>query len=91
MVSFKRVKIMEVEKLEKLLFLSKAKDFEIIKAKDGYEVHNKDGECDLVAFISNDKTIKYYLTGLYNTGLNWHEINFEELENLKIFCEMIIK
>ena len=53
--------------------------------KDGYEVYDNQSECDLAAFICEDKTTKYYLTGLYNTGRDWHEIDVDDLLKLKVF------
>lgn len=77
--------------LEKLEFLSMAKDFTITKVKDGYEVVDNESSCDLEAFINEHKVIKYYLTGLYNTGIDCHEIDADDFLRLKTFCEMVVK
>lgn len=38
----------------------------------------------------NDGKISYYVTGVYNSGSNWAEINMNQLNRLKEFCEAIV-
>lgn len=73
---------------DKLQLLSYAKDFQVIEKEDGYEVLHIHEE--LSAFIDNENNITYYVTGVYNSGLDWVEIDVSELNKLKQFCELMI-
>lgn len=73
---------------DKLQLLSYAKDFQVTEKEDGYEVlHN---HVELSAFIDNQNNISYYVTGVYDYGLDWAEIDVIELDKLKHFCELMI-
>lgn len=54
------------------------------------------GLLDLVEGLTVTKThegfeITYYVTGIYNSGTDWGEIDIENLSRLKRVCETIIK
>ena len=72
--------------------LDLAKDFTVIKLSekydDDYKVESKNS--DLVAFI-NETSIKYAVSGVYNSGSNLVEIDIEDLNKLVKFCEFVVK
>lgn len=74
-------------KNDKLVLLI-GEPFIVSKEKDYYVVESDNS--DLAASISEDG-ITYYLTGCYNSGCDWLEIDTEELKNLKKFCKLITK
>ena len=57
------------------------------KTEEDYEI--EDVNHSLGAVINEDDGISYYVTGVYNSGENWHEINVEALEDLKKLCESL--
>jgi hypothetical protein len=64
-----------------------AKYFNVRKEKsETYYVEMK--ETDLAATIEGEE-ITYYLTGCYNSGADWLDIDIEELCKLKKFCELM--
>lgn len=75
----------------KLDLLELAKKFTVKKEEDGsYSVYCSDEEyadSEVCAYIDNDGSIKYYITGVYNSGSNFAEIDITVLEKLKEFCE----
>lgn len=74
---------------EKLELLSYADKYHINKkSQDRYEIFAKD--TDIVAVI-NKNEITYYITGCYDSGIDWLEINMKAIEELKEFCNLMIK
>jgi len=65
------------------------KDFDVKKVDSGYEIESKQEE--IVALVDNKLNVKFYVTGVYNSGSNWAEVNMEELKKLQSVCEYIIK
>lgn len=74
-------------KIDKLELLAMAKDYEVTKNPSGYEVTPKDA--NLSADIT-DEGITYFVAGCYNSS-GYEIIEIEALEELKKFCELIIK
>lgn len=74
--------------MDKLELIQLSKNFTVDKKEDGYEVEHRD--YNLAAFISKDKNIKYYVTGVYNSGLDWQEVNYKGLKEIQRFCELVI-
>lgn len=73
---------------EKLELLSMAEKYTVTKLTDGeYEVAQDDAE--LGAIINGQGMVKYYVTGVYNSGADWAEIEMDELMALKRFCELL--
>ena len=71
---------------DRLELLSIAKDFNITKNEKGeYEIY-ADG---LGAIIDKNNIITYYMTGCYDSGIDWLEIDMLVLEKLKTFCELL--
>ena len=71
----------------KLELLALAKDFEITKGDEEYEVScNTSG---LTAFINLSGKTKYYVSDVYNCGINFAEINMEALRKLEAFCRLM--
>lgn len=74
----------------KLNLLSLAEDFSVKKSYEGYEIEMKDE--NLAAIINkDDKSISYFVTGCYNSGRDWLEIDKVNFESLKSFCELMVK
>ena len=74
---------------DKLELLSYSEKFKITKKDDGYEIyHMKE---DLGAFITNKNQITYYRTDCYDSGSDWLDININALQELKAFCELMVK
>lgn len=74
---------------DKLELLALSEKFSVVKKDDGFEI-----ECvndTLAAFISKDNEITYYVTGCYDSGSDWIEFDIKELEELKKFCELMVK
>lgn len=75
----------------RLKFLELAKDFTIEKpdfagADWNYKVTMKNG--DLVAFFGEDG-LTYHVSGVYNNCTDYKEINPEEFDRLRAFCETL--
>lgn len=70
----------------------------LMKYAAKFSVREKDGVLQIVepytkvaAEINvNDGKISYYVTGVYNYGSNWAEIDMNKLNRLKEFCEAIV-
>ena len=76
-----------------LKFLELSKDFEVSKADDlnlggGYKVSAKDS--NLVAFVYDGK-VEYAVSGVYNSGSDFADIDIDALDRLRAFCEMLGK
>ena len=75
---------------DKLELLSMAEQFMVSKRNDGgYDIDHKTENIGAVVFINGE--IQYYVTGIYNSGTDWAEIDIEALNDLKRFCEMMAK
>ena len=75
---------------DKLELLSMAKQFMVSKRTDGgYDIDHKTENVAAVVFVNGE--IQYYVTGIYNSGTDWEEIDIEALNDLKRFCEMMAK
>ena len=59
------------------------------KNNEDYEI--EDISNSLGAVINEDDSVTYYVTGVYNSGTDWEEINVEALEDLKKLCESLAK
>ena len=76
---------------KKLDWLAQASKFNIRKTSDGhYEVEFSDGK-NIEASIYEDGDIVYYVTGVYNSGCDWEEIDIDALLELKAYCEGLIE
>ena len=75
----------------KLDLMALAKEFMVEKQEDGsYSVCFSDGEyadSEVCAYIDNNGSVNYYVTGVYNSGSDFAEIDITALEKLKEFCE----
>lgn len=77
---------------DKLELISLAKEFEVkhiirdTMEESGYEISFVDDDKDLTAFISEDGDIQYFLSGCYNSGCDWLEIDPGEFDKLRDFC-----
>lgn len=57
------------------------------KLEDGYEIEHKMES--LSAFISFEGEVKYFVSGVYNSGSDWEEIDIKELNKLVKTCNLI--
>lgn len=57
-------------------------------ATKSYEIQSKDSS--LAAIITEEKIITYYVTGCYNSGIDWLDIDIEKLDELRKFCELMV-
>lgn len=79
---------------EKLDLLAYGQNYTITKkvktsySKAGYEIET---DTNLAAFISENKEITYYVTGCYNSNCDWISFDVNKLEELKKFCELMVK
>ena len=73
---------------DKLELLSMADMFNVKKSGGRFDIFPK-GE-ELMATIEHN-CITYYVTGAYNCGTDYIDINMKALMGLKEFCEMMIK
>ncbi len=75
---------------DKLELLSMAEQFMIRKSDDGYyDIDHKTENIGAVIYVNGE--IKYFVTGIYNSGTDWEEIDIEALNDLKRFCEMMTR
>lgn len=78
----------------KLRFLELARGFDVTRnsGDDGYDIQEKDGT--MVALIVEGDAIedvRYFISGVYNSGSEFAEIDMYELTRLKEFCELLMK
>ena len=75
----------------KLDLLELAKEFTVKKEEDGsYSVcfsGEEYADSEVCAYIENNGSVRYYVTGVYNSGSDFAEIDITALEKLKEFCE----
>lgn len=74
---------------DKLELLSMAEQFMVRKSCDGYCIEHKIENIGAVIYKNGE--IKYFVTGIYNSGTDWEEIDIEALNDLKRFCEMMAR
>ena len=73
-----------------LELLSYSRKFEVTKnSENEYEISHK--MTNLGAIINQKNEIKYYVTGCYDSGCDWKNIELEYFMELKEFCELMIK
>lgn len=75
---------------KKLELLSLAEQFSVrnVIDKKCYEIQSKNDS--LGATIDEDNKITYYITGCYDSGLDWLSFDEKEFEKLKEFCELMV-
>lgn len=83
---------MELNKSLDLLAL--AEDYKIEKPAAKYDdwcykISEKKG--NLCAFFELDGSIKYYVTGVYNSGIDVAEIDVRRLHRLVAFCNLMVE
>ena len=72
-----------------LLCNEQSSNYKFKKTEEDYEI--EDVNNSLGAIINEDDGVTYYVTGVYNSGTDWEEINTEALEDLKKLCESLAK
>lgn len=70
-----------------LLCNEQSSNYRFKKNNEDYEI--EDVNHSLGAVINEDDGVTYYVTGVYNSGTDWEEINVEALEDLKKLCESL--
>lgn len=76
--------------------LSMADEVDINKydGSNNYEVSLKCYDSDtveIVACISKDLEISYWIRGVYNSGSDYAEVNLKDFSKLKLFCEKLVE
>lgn len=65
-----------------------SKSYRFHKEDDIYEI--TDNDSNVGATIDADEgEIQYFVTGVYNSGCDWAEIDLEALEDMKKLCETL--
>lgn len=76
---------------DKLDLIAKAKLFKITKESDkNYSIEFQDTNATVAALIDKCGEAEYYVTGCYDSGSDWLEINIEELTELKEFVKFLL-
>jgi hypothetical protein len=71
-----------------LLCNNKGIDYHFSKTAEGFSV--EDNRNDLCAIVDEDNDkITYYVSGVYNSGIDYAEINIDALMELKKICEAL--
>lgn len=78
---------MDITDVLKLLYA--AKEYKIERSSDGYGYDIADTEHSLAAFIPDGGKARYFVTGAYNSGIDWLEIDVKALDRLRSFCESL--
>ena len=74
----------------KALAIIQKQGFKVIDNDDNYEIR-LEGEEGLSAIIDKGcGLVEYYVTGIYNSGCDYAEINMEVLEDLKAVVKSIL-
>ena len=73
---------------EKLELLSLAKNFTINKVEKSYGIESV---IDNLGATIYGNEITYYVTGCYDSGIDWLSFDENEFKKLKDFCELMIK
>lgn len=76
---------------KKLELLSLANTFSITKNEQLKEYKIECINDNLGAIIDEKNRITYYVTGCYDSGLDWLDFDEKEFEKLKQFCELMIE
>lgn len=71
-------------KNDKLIELSKKYNVYCNLQERKFEIEN------LACLLNEDGTTEFFITGIYNSGSDWEEINTEELEQLKEFVKLFV-
>ena len=74
---------------KKLELLSLAERFTIKKDNDDYNIESKMD--NISAIIDKNNEITYFVTGCYDSGIDWISFDGKEFEKLKQFCELMIE
>lgn len=69
---------------EKLKFLDRSKGFTV-----NYGEQESQIEGENVSAVIDSYGVTYYVSGVYNSGTDYAEIDIDELMRLKEFCEML--
>lgn len=74
---------------DKLMLLDMSKDFNISydEINLGYAIY--DSGSDLSCMVYDNGNIKYYVGDVYNSGINYAEINMERLRLLEKFVNLL--
>lgn len=78
----------DIEKSLRLLALAERYTVEDSRFGEGYTITPKDGSRIQARYDGYD--LEYFVTGVYNSGSNIVEIDVEELDALREFCESLI-
>ena len=73
--------------MDVLELLALGRDFNVTKKDGEFEVERG----DIAAVISKKGEVSYFITGAYNSGIDWLEIDMNEFKAVEKFCELIIK
>lgn len=75
-----------------LKFIEMSKDFEVKEVEDGiYEIEfNNAKEYDITALVdTNKEKISYFVSGCYNSGMDWIEIDIERFNKMMAYVKLI--
>jgi hypothetical protein len=75
---------------ENLELLSMADDFKIHKTEQGgYIIENKEKSGLMASIESGFLNVTYYVTGCYNSGVDYMPIDIKQLEELREFVRLL--
>lgn len=74
--------------MDMLKIIDLAQRFTITKTEQEYEIESNDS--NIAASIDEEGEIQYFVTGVYNSGSDWFDINIEALDELKELCHLVI-
>lgn len=75
----------------KLDLLSLSNNFIVTKDPKDRKYKIESVNDNLAASIDEQGKITYYVTGCYDSGLDWLSFDKKEFEKLKEFCELMVK
>lgn len=78
--------MMQTSISEKLKFLDRSKGFTV-----NYGEQESQIEGENVSAVIDSYGVTYYVSGVYNSGTDYAEIDMNELMRLKEFCELLVK
>ena len=71
-----------------LRLMELSKNYSIRKVSNGnYEIMDK--ECSLACSIDKNNKVTFYVTGCYDSGIDWLDINIERLDMFREFIDKI--
>lgn len=76
-------------KILDLLCNEQAGSYRFTKEKSEYQIEDIEHGIAAVLDDSDEKEIGYYVTGVYNSGTDWAEIDVDALLELKNLCEAL--